>query len=68
MRDGARRFPPLARAGAKLVVNAEDVIEELSTPMRAALVKAERPEAPATELAGLRSLGSLGKKNSTNYW
>jgi hypothetical protein len=33
----------LIKLGAKLVVNAEDVIEELPTPVRAALVKAERP-------------------------
>ena len=30
----------LIKLGAKLVVNAEDVIEELPTPVRAALVKA----------------------------
>jgi DNA processing protein len=35
----------LIKQGAKLVVNAEDVIEELSTPVRAALLKVERPEA-----------------------
>src|SRR6202051_1564856 len=33
----------LIKLGAKLVVNAEDVIEELPTPVRAALVKAETP-------------------------
>lgn len=35
----------LIKQGAKLVTNAEDVIEELPTPVRAALVQAERPEA-----------------------
>jgi DNA processing protein len=53
----------LIKLGAKLVVNAEDVIEELPTPVRAALVKAERPEAEQRkESAGLCSLRSLGKK------
>src|ERR1700722_17793998 len=33
----------LIKLGAKLVVNAEDVIEELPAPVRAALVKAEPP-------------------------
>jgi DNA processing protein len=35
----------LIRQGAKLVTNGEDVIEDLPTPVRAALVKAEKPEA-----------------------
>jgi len=35
----------LIKQGAKLVTNAEDVIEELPTPVRAALVKAEAVEA-----------------------
>jgi len=33
----------LIKQGAKLVPNAEDIIEELPTPVRAALVKAEQP-------------------------
>jgi predicted Rossmann fold nucleotide-binding protein DprA/Smf involved in DNA uptake len=81
-RDGARRFPLLARAGAvthavsyapnmliklgaKLVVNAEDVIEELPTPVRAALVKAERPEAEQRNLLAFAALGA-SEKNSIN--
>jgi DNA processing protein len=35
----------LIRQGAKLVTNGEDVIEDLPTPVRAALVQAEKPEA-----------------------
>lgn len=35
----------LIKQGAKLVTCAEDVIEELPTPVRAALVQAEKPEA-----------------------
>src|ERR1700676_4905989 len=35
----------LIKQGAKLVTCAEDVIEELPTPVRAALVQAEQPEA-----------------------
>ena len=35
----------LIKQGAKLVTGAEDVIEELPTPVRAALVQAEQPEA-----------------------
>jgi predicted Rossmann fold nucleotide-binding protein DprA/Smf involved in DNA uptake len=34
----------LINQGAKLVTNAEEVIDELPTPVRAALVKAERLE------------------------
>ena len=52
----------LIRLGAKLVVNAEDVIEELPTPVRAALVKAERPEAEQRNLLAAASFGSVGKK------
>ena len=40
----------LIKQGAKLVVNAEDVIEELSTPVRAALLRVERPEAEQRNL------------------
>src|ERR1700731_844743 len=52
----------LIKLGAKLVVNAEDMIEELPTPVRAALVTAERSEAEQRNLAGLCSLRSRGKK------
>jgi predicted Rossmann fold nucleotide-binding protein DprA/Smf involved in DNA uptake len=40
----------LIKQGAKLVTCAEDVIEELPTPVRAALTKLEQPE--AEQLAG----------------
>jgi DNA processing protein len=33
------------KQGAKLVTNGDEVIQELPTPVRAALVKAEQPEA-----------------------
>jgi DNA processing protein len=52
----------LIKQGAKLVVNAEDVIEELSTPVRAALVQAERPEAEQRNLIAFSSLGASEKK------
>jgi len=35
----------LIKQGAKLVTCADDVIEELPTPVRAALAQAEKPEA-----------------------
>ena len=40
----------LIKQGAKLVTNAEDVIEELPTPIRAALALVERPEAEQRNL------------------
>ena len=49
----------LIKLGAKLVVNAE-VIEEL--PVRAALVKAERPEAEQRNLLAFAALGASEKK------
>jgi DNA processing protein len=52
----------LIKLGAKLVVNAEDVIEELPTPVRAALVKAERREAEQRNLLAFASLGASEKK------
>jgi len=52
----------LIKLGAKLVVNAEDVIEELPTPVRAALVKAERPETEQRNLLAFASLGASEKK------
>lgn len=52
----------LIKLGAKLVVNAEDVIEELPTPVRAALVKAERPEPEQRNLLAFAALGASEKK------
>jgi DNA processing protein len=52
----------LIKQGAKLVVNAEDVIEELSTPVRAALLQVERPEAEQRNLLAAASLGASEKK------
>jgi hypothetical protein len=42
--------------------NAEDVIEELPTPVRAALVKAEQPEAGQRNLLVAASLNSSENK------
>src|SRR5271170_3121323 len=52
----------LIKQGAKLVTNAEDVVEELPTPIRAALVKAERPEAEQRNLIVSASLNPSEKK------
>src|ERR1700730_4733035 len=52
----------LIKLGAKLVVHAEDVIEELPTPVRAALVKAQRPEAEQRNLLAFAALGASEKK------
>jgi DNA processing protein len=52
----------LIKVGAKLVVNAEDVLEELPTPVRAALLKAERPEAEQSNLLAFAALGASEKK------
>ena len=52
----------LIKRGAKLVTNAEDVIEELPTPVRAALVKAEQPEAEQRNLLVAASLNPSEKK------
>jgi DNA processing protein len=52
----------LIKLGAKLVVNAEDVIEELPTPVRAALVKAERPEAEQRNMLAAASLGASERR------
>jgi DNA processing protein len=52
----------LIKQGAKLVVNAEDLIEELSTPVRAALLKVERPEAEQRNLLAAAALGASEKK------
>lgn len=52
----------LIKQGAKLVTNGEDVIEELPTPVRSALVKAERPEAEQRNLLVAASLNSSEKR------
>jgi DNA processing protein len=52
----------LIKLGAKLVVDAEDVIEELPTPVRAVLVKAEGPEAEQRNLLAAASLGASERK------
>src|SRR5713101_7445922 len=52
----------LIKQGAKLVACAEDVIEELPTPIRAALVQAEQPEAEQRNLLAAASLNSSEKK------
>jgi DNA processing protein len=52
----------LIKQGAKLVVNAEDVIEELSTPVRAAPLKVERPESEQRNLLAAAALGDSEKK------
>jgi DNA processing protein len=51
----------LIKQGAKLVTNGEDVIEELPTPVRAALVQAEQPEAAQRNLMLAASLNSSEK-------
>ena len=52
----------LIKLGAKLVANAEDVIEELPTPVRAALVKAQRPESEQRNLLAFAALEAAKKK------
>jgi DNA processing protein len=52
----------LIRQGAKLVTNGADVIEELPTPLRAALVQAEQPEAEQRNLLAAASLNSSEKQ------
>src|SRR5215469_9109711 len=52
----------LIKQGAKLVTNAEDVIEELPTPVRAALVQPERPEAEQRNLLVAAALKPTEKK------
>jgi DNA processing protein len=52
----------LIKQGAKLVVNAEDVIEELPTPVRAVLVKAERHESAQRNLLAENALGASEKR------
>jgi len=52
----------LIKQGAKLVTSAEDVIEELPTPVRAALTQAEAPEAEQRNLLVSASLTGSAKK------
>jgi DNA processing protein len=52
----------LIKQGAKLVTGVEDVIEELPTPVRAALVQAEKPEAEQRNLLAAASLNQSEKK------
>jgi len=51
----------LIKQGAKLVTNAEDVIEELPTPVRAALVRAEQPQAEQRNLLATAGLNDSEK-------
>lgn len=52
----------LIKQGAKLVTCGEDVIEELPTPVRAALVQAEQPESKERNLLVAASLNEKEKK------
>jgi DNA processing protein len=52
----------LIKQGAKLVTNGEDVIEELPTPVRAMLVKAEAPESEQRNLLAAASLNTSQMK------
>jgi DNA processing protein len=52
----------LIKHGAKLVTCAEDVIEELPTPVRAALTKLEQPAAEQRNLMVAESLTGSGQK------
>src|SRR6266851_2171593 len=52
----------LIKQGAKLVTCAEDVIEELPTPIRAALTQAEQPEAEQRNLLAAAALNRSEKK------
>jgi DNA processing protein len=55
----------LIKQGAKLVTNADDVIEELPTPVRAALVQAEQPKAEQQNPLAAASLNG-SEKSCTN--
>jgi DNA processing protein len=52
----------LIKQGAKLVTNAEDVIEELPTPVRAALVQAEAIESEQRNLLAVSDLSAAQKR------
>ena len=56
----------LIKQGAKLVTSAEDVIEELPTPVRAALTQAMQPETGQANLLVAASLSPSEKKSCTN--
>jgi predicted Rossmann fold nucleotide-binding protein DprA/Smf involved in DNA uptake len=60
----AARFAPnlLIKHGAKLVTCAEDVIEELPTPVRAALTLLDRPEAEQRNLPVAESLSGSSQR------
>src|SRR3979490_2558168 len=51
----------LIKQGAKLITNGADVIEELPTPVRAALVQAEQPEAEQRNLLAAAALNGWQK-------
>jgi DNA processing protein len=53
---------PWIKQGAKLVTNAEDVIEQLPTPVRAALVQAEAVESEQRNLLAADGLTPIEKK------
>ena len=52
----------LIKQGAKLVTCGEDVIEELPTPVRAALVQAEQPETEQRNLLAAAALNTVEKR------
>jgi DNA processing protein len=52
----------LIKQGAKLVTCAADVVEELPTPVRAALLQAEQPEAEQRNLLAAAALNTTEKK------
>src|SRR5216683_1674589 len=52
----------LIKQGAKLVTNGEDVIEELPTPIRAMLVRAEEPAAEQRNLLSAAAFSASQKK------
>src|ERR1700682_5967078 len=52
----------LIKQGAKLATGAGDVIEELPTPIRAALLQAEQPEAEQRNLLAAAALNGAQKK------
>jgi predicted Rossmann fold nucleotide-binding protein DprA/Smf involved in DNA uptake len=56
----------LIKQGAKLVTSAEDVIEELPTPIRAALVQAEAMESEQRNLLAGDGLNPI-EKDFTSY-
>jgi predicted Rossmann fold nucleotide-binding protein DprA/Smf involved in DNA uptake len=55
-------YDQMIKQGAKLVTCAADVIEELPTPVRAALTQAEAPEAEERNLLAAAALNSSEKK------